>query len=102
MYPYLELRLGRLERRGSTVVEKGVDVAIATDMLRRAYSNVYDTAILISGDADLVPAVEGIKDLGKHVENAFVQAGQSRHLRQTCDRFILLDEKVLEQCWLGK
>jgi len=100
--PYLELRLGRLEKRGSTVIEKGIDVAIATDMLRRAYSNAYDTAILISGDADLVPAVEGVKDIGKHVENAFVYTGLSRHLRQTCDRFILLDEVMMEQCWLGK
>jgi len=100
--PYLELRLGRLEKRGSTVVEKGVDVTIATDMLRRAYSNAYDTAILVSGDADLVPAVEGVKDIGKHVENAFIYAGHSRHLRQTCDRFILLDEAMMEQCWLSK
>jgi uncharacterized LabA/DUF88 family protein len=100
--PYLELRLGRLEKRGDTVVEKGVDVAIATDMLRRAYSNAYDTAILISGDADLVPAVEGVKNIGKHVENAFVVGGQSRHLRQTCDRFILLDEATMGQCWLDK
>jgi hypothetical protein len=26
----------------------------------------------------------------------------SRHLRQTCDRFILLDEAMMEQCWLDK
>ncbi len=100
--PYLELRLGRLEKRGNTVVEKGIDVAIATDMLRRAYSNAYDTAILVSGDADLVPAVEGAKDLGKHVENAFVYIGHSRHLRQTCDRFTLLDKAMMDQCWLSK
>ncbi|MBM3134835.1 MAG: NYN domain-containing protein [Chloroflexi bacterium] len=100
--PYLELRLGRLEKRGDTVVEKGIDVAIATDMLLRAYSNAYDTAILVSGDADLVPAVEGAKDLGKHVENAFVYIGHSRHLRQTCDRFTLLDKAMMDQCWLNK
>jgi hypothetical protein len=26
----------------------------------------------------------------------------SRHLRQTCDCFILLDKAMIEQCWLGE
>jgi uncharacterized LabA/DUF88 family protein len=98
--PYLELRLGRLEKRGDAVVQKGIDVQIATDMLRFAYGNAYDTGILISGDADFVPAVKAVKDLGKHVENAFVKRGQSRELRQTCDRFILLDANFIADCWL--
>jgi len=98
--PYLELRLGRLERRGTTAVEKGVDVKIATDMFRGAYKNAYDTAVLVSGDADFVPAVETVKDFGKHVENAFCRTGQSRLLRQTCDRFILLDSPCLAKCWI--
>jgi len=98
--PYLQLQLGRLEKRGNTVVQKGVDVKIATDMLRFAYSNALDTAILVSGDSDFVPVVNAVKDLGKHVENAFVRSGQSRQLRQTCDRFILLDADFLEGCWI--
>lgn len=97
---YLEPRLGRLEKRNGAVVEKGVDVKIATDMIKGAYRNAYDTAILISGDADFFPAVEAVKDSGKHVENAFVKIGQSTQLRQTCDRFILLDESVMNDCWL--
>ena len=30
--PYLEIKLGRLEPRGNTHVEKGIDVAISVDM----------------------------------------------------------------------
>jgi uncharacterized LabA/DUF88 family protein len=97
---YLELRLGRLERRGNTYVEKGVDVQIATDMIRSAHQDAYDTAILVSGDADFVPAVQLVKDFGKHVENAFCRTGRSRFLQQTCDRFTLLDAAKLGLCWI--
>ena len=39
--------------------EKGVDVGIAVDMI--AKSQNYDAGILISGDADYIPAVQFIK-----------------------------------------
>jgi len=48
--------------------EKGVDVKIATDMLIGAYENRYDTAIFISSDTDLIPAIKHIKFLGKKIE----------------------------------
>jgi uncharacterized LabA/DUF88 family protein len=97
---YFELRLGRLEPRGETYVEKGVDVKLAVDMLKFAANAIYDTAILISGDADLSDAMQAVKDLGKHVELAFCTTGCSRHIQQVCDRFILLDQSVLSQCAL--
>ncbi|HEX6904474.1 MAG TPA: NYN domain-containing protein [Thermoanaerobaculia bacterium] len=97
---YLDVRLGRLERRGNTVVEKGIDVRVATDMLWQAHNNVYDTAILVSGDADYVPAVEAVKAIGKHVEVAFVNQGRSMALQQAADRFVPLDETALRDCWV--
>lgn len=48
--------------------EKGVDVQIATDMLIGAYENYYDTAILLSSDTDIIPAIKKIKFMGKGVE----------------------------------
>ena len=81
-------------------MEKGVDINIATDMLSGAYSDAYDTAILITGDGDFAPAVETVKTRGKHVENAYFKEGHSRHLRQTCDKFILLDDSILKECFL--
>jgi len=100
--PYLTVRLGRLETRRGTTVEKGVDVAIAVDMLRLAMKDVYDTAILVSGDGDFAYAVEAAKDFGKHVENACTRSGQSRHLKRACDRFVLLDGELLSGCWLNQ
>lgn len=47
--------------------EKAVDVKLATDMLK--LKDIYDVAVIVSGDQDYVPAVEAIKDYGKHVVN---------------------------------
>jgi uncharacterized LabA/DUF88 family protein len=99
--PYLSLRLGRLETRRGSTVEKGVDIAIAVDMLKMAFRDLYDTAILISGDGDFAYAAEAVKDLGKHVENAMPKSGISFHLKSACDRFILLDENFLRECFIG-
>lgn len=51
--------------------EKGVDVALAIDMVRHAITGQFDAAILVSRDTDLVPALEAIRELsGPHVEVA--------------------------------
>lgn len=38
--------------------EKGVDVKIATDLLVGAYEDLWDTAIILSLDTDLLPAIK--------------------------------------------
>lgn len=64
----ISLFYGYLMDSGGKYHEKGVDVHIATDLLVGAYEDLYDTAILISSDSDLVPAVRKIKSLGKKLE----------------------------------
>ncbi len=48
--------------------EKGVDVQIATDLLIGAYENFYDTAILVSSDTDLIPALAKTREMKKKIE----------------------------------
>jgi len=96
--PYLELRLGRLVKRNGVLIEKGIDVSIAIDMLTLAWNNVYDTAILVSGDGDFAAAVKSVKDKGKHVENAYFRSSQSNALKETCDIEIELTPAILQQC----
>src|SRR3989339_540855 len=48
--------------------EKGVDVKLTVDLLVGAYDNLYDTAILISSDTDLIPAIKKVKHLGRAIE----------------------------------
>lgn len=62
------IRKGYLMKNDGVYHEKGMDVKIATDLLVGAYENVYDDAIVISSDTDLIPAMQKIKQLGKKVE----------------------------------
>lgn len=49
--------------------EKGIDVKIATDLIAGALDNKYDTATIISSDADLIPAIDWIRNrFNKKVE----------------------------------
>ncbi|MDP2864474.1 MAG: NYN domain-containing protein [bacterium] len=48
--------------------EKGVDVQIATDLLIGAYEDLYDTAILITSDTDLIPAIIKAREMKKKIE----------------------------------
>jgi uncharacterized LabA/DUF88 family protein len=47
--------------------EKEVDTTIVADMLRLAAVDGFDILVLVSGDADLAPAVENVRSLGKKV-----------------------------------
>ncbi len=67
---------------------KGDDIHLAIDMLKLAYNDAYDTAILVSGDGDFYPAIRAVKEKGKKVENAFFSANRSSYLSQECDKSI--------------
>jgi uncharacterized LabA/DUF88 family protein len=41
--------------------EKGIDVKLATDLIVGAIDNKYDTAIIVSSDGDLIPAIDCIR-----------------------------------------
>ncbi len=59
---YMELRRqGVSEIEFERTREKGIDVKLATDLIVGAVDNQYDTAIVVSSDADLVPAIDWIR-----------------------------------------
>jgi uncharacterized LabA/DUF88 family protein len=72
-------------------VEKAVDVKLATDLI--ILRDIYDVAIIVSGDQDYVPAVQVVKDSGKTVVNVAFETrsgkllpGGARRLNQSTDR----------------
>lgn len=73
---------------------KDDDIHIAVDMVSLAYEDRYDTAILVSGDGDFLPAVDCIRRRGKAVENAYFSQRSSGALQHGCDRSLLLDPLV--------
>jgi len=65
--PRVEVHYGYMVRHGKWI-EKKVDVLLATKMVLMGCMDQYHTAILVTADGDLVPAVEAVVGLGKRVE----------------------------------
>ena len=82
----IEMIYGRLQRiRPGELKEKGVDVALALDLVIDSASKNYETAIVVSGDADLVLAIKTAIDWGKKVEGCAFQP--CYHISQVCRPF---------------
>lgn len=77
--------------------EKGVDVLMAVDLLVGAYENLYDTAILVSSDTDLIPALAKVCAMGKKVEYIGFSHKPSYGLITHSDIRRLLTKEDLEQ-----
>lgn len=73
--------------------EKGVDSAIVTDLFSLAWEKSYDVAILVSGDADFVPAVEALQNKGLKIVNA-TWKGYGHQLAKTCWASFELDSHI--------
>ena len=63
-----DIKRGKILYDGNKIREKGVDVKLATDLIIGAVDNLYDTAVVISSDTDLVPAIRYIRYKKKKVE----------------------------------
>ncbi|MGB9589968.1 MAG: NYN domain-containing protein [candidate division WOR-3 bacterium] len=50
--------------------ENGIDAHVVTHLFTSAWENVYDVGILVTNDADFVPAVERIQEKGIKIINA--------------------------------
>lgn len=74
--------------------EKGVDVQIAVDILVGAYENLWDTAIILSSDTDLLPAISKARQLGKNIEYVGFSHKPSLAMisQSTTPRLLMIDE----------
>ncbi|MFH1752267.1 MAG: NYN domain-containing protein [archaeon] len=96
--PKTEVKLGRLEKRpNGPPVEKGVDVKMAVDIVTHAYANLFDVGIIVSRDADFVPAIQAAQDFGKEMINVCFPKTRSFHLDQVCDKTIVIDKEKFEK-----
>lgn len=100
--PHLEVKLGIWKQRGSTMVEKGVDVMLAVDLVTHAYKEHYDTAIIVSGDADFYPALQAAKDVGKHIEVAAFETNISSEAARVADLHIKLTKTFFTGLWMTR
>ncbi len=100
--PYVEVRLGIWKQRGDVMVEKGVDVMLATDLVVHAYKDHYDTAIVVSGDADFYPALQAVKDVGKHIEVAAFDMNMSSESARVADSTIKFTKSYFTGLWMTR
>ena len=67
--------------------EKGVDIALAKEMLVNSFNQNFDLGLLIAGDEDYVGLVTEAKRYGPVIEGAFFAHGLSDKLRLALDQF---------------
>lgn len=83
------------------VREKGVDVKIALDLVVGAVDDLYDTAIIISSDTDLIPAIKYVRFRKRIVEHVgFSHAPSLGMIREATSSVLLLPDdlqKFLEE-----
>ena len=97
--PYLEARLGGTKLAQGIPVERGIDVMLVTDLLHFAWNDLYDVAVLVSGDSDFAYALQAVKNMGKHVEVAYFESNVSRDLLDVADNKHLLNREFLKGLW---
>lgn len=80
-------------------IEKGVDVLIASEMVRKTLvEKECQVCILISGDADFIPVMEIIKDSKNEAITCSVINGYARELLQGKFRYLILKKEDLDSC----
>jgi hypothetical protein len=89
--------------------EKGIDVAIAVDMMHLAFRGQYDALVSFSGDTDLLPALEAIVNLRlSHVEVACwagfkpLRFPSSTPPRPWCHSLSMVDWDSVIDDWQGR
>ncbi len=81
--------------------EKGIDILLVTDMISGAYTNQFQTALLATGDADYVPAVELIKKLKKAVINIHFYSNSAAELREKSNSHNLIKIGLNGNCYFA-
>lgn len=90
------------------VEEKGLDTALAADML--ALQDNYDVAVIVSGDADSIPSIDHLKCRNKHVTSLEFMNGSppeskgrtfSSRLKEHADFVIRIYETELLRLKIG-
>lgn len=72
-------------------VQKGVDVALACDIVRHAFQGTCNICIIVSGDEDYKDAIEIAKDKGLKIWVAAFKHSFATDLERSADKIIYLE-----------
>ena len=91
------IKRGRIMRHtDKDYKEKGTDVKIAADLIIGAVDDLYDTAIIVSSDTDLIPAIKYVKYKKKRLEYVGFSHAPSFGMQKYANLSILLLPKDIE------
>jgi uncharacterized LabA/DUF88 family protein len=91
------IKRGRVLYDKGEIREKGTDVKIAVDLVVGAVDDHYDTAILVSSDTDLIPAINYIKYRKKKLEYVGFSHAPSLAMQKYADISLLLLPEDIEK-----
>lgn len=80
--------------------EKQTDVNIAIQLFRLAIEDRYDTALILSGDSDLLPSIRAVKSTfaSKRIGVLIPIGRRAEELKNECDFHTRIREKNLAKC----
>ena len=90
----VERKLKQRQKTDGSVfdIEKGVDVALATELIGMAWENAYDVAVLVSGDGDYEGAVKRVMQKGKNVEVVAFRNSCSKDLKDAAIQVTYIED----------
>ncbi|WP_299373268.1 NYN domain-containing protein [uncultured Tateyamaria sp.] len=90
------VKLGKLTKKGKKIKQQGVDVQLAIDATKLAYSGVMKSATLYAGDGDFLPLVQAVADSGTQISVASFanpEKGEvAPSLRASADRYVWMNK----------
>jgi uncharacterized LabA/DUF88 family protein len=73
-------------------IQKGVDVSLASDIVRHAFQGTCNICIVVSGDEDYKDAIEIAKDKGLKIWVASFRKSLSMDLEKSADKVVWIDD----------
>ncbi|MFQ5493726.1 MAG: NYN domain-containing protein [Candidatus Dojkabacteria bacterium] len=93
----IEVKTGYIMKTDGKYHEKGVDVHMAVDLLIGAYEDLYDTALIVSSDTDLIPAIQKVRQRKKKIEYIGFSHAPSLGLQKHANISRLLIKEEIEK-----
>jgi|SRR3989344_3107177 len=98
-YYFFEIRSKPLQFSQSDlkILQKGVDVQLATDLVDFTHKNIFDIVVILSGDIDLLESIKIAKNYGKQVIIFGNEEVTAEEMKKYADLFINVNRFTNEQ-----
>lgn len=94
-----EVKLGRLQKKDGSFVQKGVDMRLGIDLVLMGMKKQIDKAIVVTADSDFEYAFEKAREAGVKITLAYFPGSKiNSKFLQGADNVVLLDDVLLEKC----